>query len=400
MANTSRRFKDRGGQMFIPMNVDGGYFSDTGFINSAKVAIIVALGFGVLIAIVWIRELWIGTGVKIVLYLILIAIAQLIIRYYIFEEKYYYRMYNMMKQNRITDSDIFWSVASIKDTSEGAVIIYSDMKIGVIVKMERDTIVGRGEHFRETHFDAISDFYKSLNDKGYNFIQMNIMEQAGKDPRIAGLEDMVLKSDNANISMLMELQVGHIKNIARKTLYESDYYLIYTDKINKSDVIIEESIDCVYNLLNGAYISYRIIPIREVLELHKATYGIRYFDYNKATLRVYKTINIHVNKPFILKEVIFKDGKREEISQSKLNIINNLTSNINNINQQHLNEAIRRALGREDNKEGIGVAEKLKLSEDVNNNAGAPENERIRRGTEENNFKDIIPAIEEEIIDF
>ena len=71
-----------------------------------------------------------------------------------------------------------------KETEEGAILIYSSSKIGVIFRLERDTITGKEPEFKEYHYDAVSDFYKEIVYRKYKFVQMNVMEQAGNDNRL------------------------------------------------------------------------------------------------------------------------------------------------------------------------------------------------------------------------
>ena len=131
---------------------------------------------------------------------------------------------------------------------------YSDAKLGVLVRLERDTITGKPPEFKETHYDAISDFYKHIMTSRYNFVQMNIMEQAGNDPRLDELDKLIYSSSNPNIRLLMERQIGYIKNITHHTLYESDYFLFYTSDLTKIDKIVDEVIDLIYTILDGGYI--------------------------------------------------------------------------------------------------------------------------------------------------
>ena len=391
MANTNRRFKDKNGLMFMPMNIDGGYFSDTNFINSAKIAVIAILLFGGGIACVCIYGWMVSITVRLIAYILLFTIIQFIVRYYILEENYFYRMYNLMKKHRITDSDIFWNIASIKDTQEGAIAIYSDMRVGIIVKIERDTIVGRNKDFKETHFDSISEFYKALNNKGLKFVQMNIMEQAGNDPRIAKLEELIIKPENKNISMLMEMQIGYIKSIARKTLYESDYFLIYSEQASKADTIIDDSIDCVYYLLDGAYIGYRVLTLREILELQKNLYGVKYFDHSKATLKVYNSINVPFNKPFIYKEILFKGGENRVLSQADINKISNIASGIINRDIQYSRLSVKQAL------DGKGIKENKVDTMEAAVNTDKTRIEDGDKVSEPNSFVDVI--LGEKVID-
>ena len=56
-----------------------------------------------------------------------------------------------MKKYEISTPAIFWDIASIKETEEGAILIYSSSKIGVIFS-QRDTITGKEPEFKEYHY--------------------------------------------------------------------------------------------------------------------------------------------------------------------------------------------------------------------------------------------------------
>lgn len=324
MANSNRRFLDKDGRMLIPMNVDGGVWEDN-FFTTAKfitLAVLLVLDF---LAVLWCSN-FSNKGAKIFVYIGIALVSQYVIRIFILEEKYYYKMYQKMKSNSITTPAIFWGIANIKETEDGAVAIYSDMKIGVFVRLERDTIVGKPEQFKEQHYDAVSDFYRELNLRNYKFVQLNIMEQAGKDPRLQHLDELVSKTDNKNLAKIMEMQVGYIKNITRATLFESDYFFIYTEEMNRSDRIAPDVIDCVYTILDGGFISYRILSTKEILDLVKDIYSVKYFDYTEATLSLFKNSGVSVGKPFIIKEIEFDTGERVKIDEVGINRLNTLAS--------------------------------------------------------------------------
>ncbi len=367
MANSKRLYKDRDGNVFIPMNVEGGVWEEN-FLTSGKIAALVGMLVGDFVFAMWVGRLHAGWVLNSLLYIFMIFIDQLIIRFVVFEEKYYYRMYTKMKVNSISTPAVFWDIASMKDTEDGAILVYSDMKMGVIVRVERDTITGKPEDFKEAHFDAISDFYKEINLKRYKFIQMNIMEQAGKDPRLQTLDELTVKSDNKNIASLIEMQVGHIKNITRATLFESDYFLIYTDEISKSDVIVSDVIDCVYKLLDGAFIGFSILSSKEVLELFKEIYGVKYFDYTEATLNMFKNNGLSIGKSFNISEIHFNTGEEEKVGSVEINRLNLLASYIIKNDVKYGEWTIKDAL-------------KGKIKSSINNNAAHKENTDIKAGT-------------------
>lgn len=344
MANSARRRIDNQGRMFIPMNVEGGNF-DEKFLDTKKVVWLVCL------LLMWIfiaislnstdalsklgRGLMIGGGVIVTFY---------VTRYAILEERYYYKMYKKMQLYDNPTTDVFWNVASIKDTNRGSILMYSDMRVGAIIKLERDSIIGRDDDFIENHFDAISDFYRELMLRDLCFVQLNMMEQAGKDPRIPKLDKLVMDTENPNVKMLLELELGYIKNLTRATLYETDYILIYSNRLDRIDTIIDDIEDCAYRLLDGAYVGYDVLNSKEIIDLHKEIFGISYFDYSEAAINTFRTVNIN-NKPAVeLKALNLKNGSRVELTNKDILDIKRLASYVENGNIKEDNISILDAL--------------------------------------------------------
>lgn len=313
--------------MLIPMNVDSTGWDDK-FINSTKLIILVVLMFVDVGTVAYLIDSFMPTSMKVIIVIGLIIMTQLVFRYFIFEEKYYYRMYKKMQQYKISNPSVFWNIAMMKDTDEGCIMVYADGKAGIMIRLERDTITGKPTSFKETHFDAVSDFYKELNLKGLHYIQMNIMEVAGKDPRLAVLDRLVLNPDNKNISKLVEAEVGYLKKVTRSTLYESDYVLVYTNDIDKRDTLISDSIDCVYKLLEGGFIGYSILTSREILDRVKDEYGVKYFDYTEATVNMYRNIGLSIPEAVAITSVEYTSGEVEEVDSMGRKRLNALTSYI------------------------------------------------------------------------
>lgn len=320
MSGSHIRYKNKQGKLFIPVNMDGGTWKEN-FITTPKIFALGAILFITLWLIMTMIESEITIAAKIVITAIWIFIAQLVIRYIVFEEKYYYKMYKELQSNEITTPSLFWNIAFIKDTDEGALLTYTDYKIGAIIKFERGTITGQTEDFKQQHYDAVADFYKELLQRKYKFVQLNIMEQSGNDPRIAELEKLLNKSDNKNIRRLMELEIGYIKSITTRSLYDSDYLLVYTNDTSKLDYIIGDITECFYRMLNGAFIGFRVLTTKEIVELVKEEYGVKYFNYVDATLDMYKNNGIIREKPFELVGINFTDKERLAVGEKEINYI-------------------------------------------------------------------------------
>lgn len=363
MANSKRRenFTDQNGNMLIPINVEGGQFNQS-FMTTPK---FVCIGL-ILAVLAYIIYACSHSTVSIAGWIIYLGIwfwvSSLIFRFVIFEEKFYYRMYKDLNEHEITTPAIFWDIASIKDTDEGAIITYSDAKVAIIVRIDRDTITGKTKDFKETHYDAISDFYRDIVTQGYSFIQMNIMEQAGKDPRLDELSKIVYKSDNANICKLMEMEVGHIKNITHASLYESDYFLFYTTDISKVDSIIMDMTESTFKLLDGAYVGYKILSSKDVVDLVKDHFGVTYFNSTEASLLMYNNNANGMTNPFNITGLLWTDGEEQTLTNNEINKLRNITSGVIKETLQVKDMTIKESIYRKEEKNKVGI-DFSKLSE-------------------------------------
>lgn len=326
MANTKRRMLDNKGRTFIPMNVEGGVY-ETSFLNSAKVAIIIVTIIAYIIAWANINNLNSGWVLKLVLHLIVIwFLGYVIIRLHVLEENYYYDIYCKMKETSVTTPACFWSIADIRDTEDGAIITYSDMRTAVILKFERDTVTGKQEEFKEIHYDALSDFYREVNIRGYGMVQMNIMEQVGTDPRLSSLDTISNNSKNPNVTHIIEMQIAHIKNITGATLFESEYLLLYTDDEFRADLIIPETVECADKILDGGFSGFKILNSREILELKKEMTGVKYFDYTDAILGTYKGRGETHGDTFKIKAITFDSSGVMDLGIEEIKRIRDLAS--------------------------------------------------------------------------
>jgi hypothetical protein len=358
MANTKRRaeYIDRNGNMFIPMNVEGNADSEN-FITTPKFLCIV----GIIVMYV-ILVMYLGSAnMSFLGYVIFLGgwtvISFYLLRFVVFEEKFYYRMYLELKDKEISTPALFWDIASIKDTEDGALVTYSDARIGVMVRVDRDTITGKEADFKELHYDAISDFYREVVNNRYSFVQMNVMEQAGKDPRLNNLNKLVNNSDNKNINKLMELEIGYIKNITRMSLYETDYFIIYTSDISKRDYIMNDVTDCMFKLLDGAYVGYTIMNSKEIVDFVKSQYGVNYFNATEASMDMFNRNATNTVAPFNITGIRWNNENNEEQELTAVEI-NKLKSQLDKVLNDVIPEEqfqVHKLLYRAPVKEKIGI---------------------------------------------
>ena len=350
MANTERRYIDGDGNTLIPMNVEGGQWQEN-FMTTPKTITIVLIVLVSFLLITYCKS----NNSNILGYIIYLGgwlfVSSFAIRIIVFEEKFYFKMYKLLQEKEISTPAIFWDIAAIDDTLGGAVMTYSDAKIGVLIKLERDTIVGKQSDFKEVHIDAISDFYRELNKRGYSYVHINSMETAGTDARLAELDKLTYKDKlNPNINKLMQLQVGYIKSITRKTLYETDYVLIYTKQLSKLDTIIDDIDEIALIIMDGGFASYKILDKRELVEMQKEEHSVSYFNSTEATLQMFNTNGVENKAPIKIKSIVFDDGEEVNFDLDGLKRIQKLTSEVEKGTVDINRISIRKTFSPKENK--------------------------------------------------
>lgn len=348
MANSDRRYTNSSGKTFMPMNVEGSNYADT-FMTTPKVVTIVIVIASAILVGVGINNNNVGIIGGILWYLIWFIACSFPIRYIVFEERTYYKMYKELKRRNkeVTTPSDAWDIASIKDTQDGAILTYASGRVAVVLRVYRDTITGKPQEFEEQHGDAISDFYRVLMTNKYSVCYMNLMEGAGKDSRIQELDKLTLNRDNLNSVKLVQYEVGYIKSLTQRALFETDYFLIYSNDITKVDTIISDTIEAVLILLDGAYNNYEICTVEDISEIEKELTGVGMFNINEASLSVFNNnASSEYTKTFDIEEIEWANGETQELSNEdrvKLNnIINKLRRNDNTIKNYTLQKQLYR----------------------------------------------------------
>lgn len=328
------RRKDK---MFIPMNVEGGGY-DERFFNTTKILTVVGMAVGWVVVVAWLNSLQNATFIfKLGTIAVMLFISSLLVRFVVFEESYFYKMYKKTLTYSDPTSDVFWNISSIKDTANGSILLFSDLKIGVLVKLKRGSIIGKNQDFMEQHYDAVSDFLSEIVGRGYMFVHLNMMERADNDDRLDKLASKVASTSNQNMKKLLELQVGHLRNTTRNSLYESDYYLIYTDRAERFDNITRDVEDCLEYVLNGSYNGYYELDKRETIEVHKELIGVSYFDYNSATVNTFREFQIDDTPAVTIKRINLASGSVVDISKSDDALLRKIAKEIDYGNSTDIN---------------------------------------------------------------
>lgn len=315
------RLQRDGDKMFIPINIDGGFNDSFNVFSSGRLYCLLGVVIGYIAIMFLMVASYISIGLQLVVTVLYWLLGLWLIRKFVINEKYYYKIISKMQEYERTTPAVFWGISDIIGDNKGALLQYTDGKVGVIVRLNKNIITGKNASARDMHYNSMSDFYNDLVGKQYKFVQFNKMETLGKDTRLQELDKLVYKVENSNLRKLMELQVKYLKVNARETLYETDYILVYTDKVLKRDSILDDVLDSLEILVQGSnYSTYTVLDKVGVVDLVNMEYGTKRFDYLDATMSVFRNGNNRGlrKEPIIITDVELGNG--DKISLSELEV--------------------------------------------------------------------------------
>lgn len=284
MANSNRRLPDREGKMFIPNSIDRNTGEEDSKFSAGSIVVLGVLLVGDVLTALALLGGEFNRNFNIIVWVGLLIINLVIIDRNVVGSSKYKKVIDKIKEyNGVTPAK-FWDISNIENYTEGSIAEFTDGRIGVYVRLDRDTLIGHSEEFREEFYDNISDVYKDLNELGYSFVIMNIMNSAGKDKRIETLDEVVSKANESNAALgeIMAMQVEHIKKITENNLYEEEIMFIGTTDRNNRDNFIDNVIMILGRLVNSGYSGFEILKEYDIKEFAKYEFGVKEFDIEEA----------------------------------------------------------------------------------------------------------------------
>jgi len=265
-------------QTFLPMNVEGAtnakYTSK--FWTTEKSMFVVAMIFWLIILSV----LTVDTPAlgKFFLFMLTFVGYFFLIRFVIFEERFKKQSYLRRKKYSNATSAINWGIMYINDTDLGASVGFAGGNIGCFIKLERGSIVGQPDNYLEVGADLFSEFLKSANAYGYKVKVCKIMDQASKDPRLQYLIDKCREEYNPALRSVLELNTGHMRRLSEYNYFDTDVILIYTKDSMKLNDIVRDALELTSPLLQGTYLTRKVMEESDIIDLHTQINAITYFD--------------------------------------------------------------------------------------------------------------------------
>ena len=150
------------------------------------------------------RGSW-GIGNRILKFVMVTALAVVVVRKFIINEKQYRNSIEVLEENDYAfSSKNYWNIIKISDTYP-YVHTFKDGRIGMFIRMERGVDVGDSITNEFKHHEAISDMLNELSRTKLKMIHIDIMSDLGDDPRIEKLQDNLLKCDLTGVKEYMVL---------------------------------------------------------------------------------------------------------------------------------------------------------------------------------------------------
>lgn len=315
MASSRRVKQDENGMTLIPMNIDTQY-DTTSFMTIPKLLTLAGVILCYIIVGAWGKSSGFNILGWIVTLGLLTFVSQYIIRKIVFQENYFYKQWKeklSLGKPKVTH---FWNIPYSQKTSLGDVLIFSDLRMAVVVELEKDTIVGTSETNKEEHLDAWSEFYRSLFKEKLGMVQMNLMQPTGRDERFDTVAEEVRGAENPNIRKMLTMSLGHLRTLSNSTLDEHECILIYSKSAGKAEDLIKNAIVATEHLLSGSYRSARVLSESEAFKFPRWNFNVMYFDGVEAQLGVYRNTKQAQQKQLEISAINFDSGERIELTDT------------------------------------------------------------------------------------
>lgn len=318
----SRLMKNEKDEMFIPLDVEGDSESHTAvFMSPQKVTLIFIMAVMLIPAFIYIQSL---RPAKRILDIVLLVILYIIlIKFVIFEELYYKKAYKEVKKNELITSGKLWGIMYVNDLPQGASVGFVDGYTGCFIRLERGSIVGQPDDYTERCDEIYSNFLQECNKLGYFVKIINTMELASKDKRLQELSDKIKDEPNKMIREMLNMNMAYMKTITDYAYYDTETILLYTPNSLKLNTIIDDAIDLSGKLLQGAYLSRKILRESDLVDLHTGMNNVVYIDLLNAKSEVFDS-NTNTTRKFKLKSLNFKNGNKFMLDDGQIKKISYL----------------------------------------------------------------------------
>ena len=250
--------------------------------------------------------------VKLGLVAFVFYILLFIVRFVIFRESYYSRVYEgLINKDFKLDITSIWSIFEISDTYPYIVYFKNGQK-GLFVRMEMGTITGKSETVMYDHYEAISDAYNIAHSLNMNIIHIDYMDNVGNDSRLLKMQHDLLKVKNPEMRDMLSDIYANLQDEMTRNYANFDVYLFLTK--DKIDNFIYNVRMVANKMTEGNFITYKIMNHDDIANTAKAIFNLHEFSAIKANSY---TLQDHEATGIIPIRLYHPNGMVEEINPTQ-----------------------------------------------------------------------------------
>lgn len=239
-------------------------------------------------------------------------IALLLLRYFVFHERYYSNIYESLKEvDFIPNITMIWKIFDI-DYVYPYIAYFKNGVKGVFVKMEKDAVTGKGENARFDHYEAISDAYNKAHSLNMDIRHIDYMDNVGNDSRLQELYDNLKDVSNPDMEDMLIDIYSNLQDEMSLNYASFDIYLFMTrDKIDN----FIYNIQTVCNtMLGGNFITYRVLNRTDIRTVCMALFNLHDFSVVDACEEV---LNGEHHRGIIPIQLRHEDGTIEKLNETQ-----------------------------------------------------------------------------------
>lgn len=208
------------------------------------------------------------------------------LRYYIFKELYYSDIFEELKAvKNIMPVTKIWSIFDI-DFDYPYICYFKNGTKGIFVKMEKDTITGKGEDARFDHYEAISDAYNMSHSLNMDIRHIDYMDNVGNDSRLQSLYNGLKDVENPDMEEILIDIYSNLEDDMSSNYASFDIYLFLTrDKLENFKYNVQ---NVANEMLGGNFITYRVLNRVDIRTVCMALFNLHDFSVTDACEEVLK----------------------------------------------------------------------------------------------------------------
>lgn len=213
---------------------------------------------------------------KIVIVAGIFYVVLLLLRYFVFHERYYSDVYETLKEMDFTPNvTTIWKIFDI-DYTYPYIAYFKNGSKGIFVKMEKDAVTGKGETARFDHYEAISEAYNKAHALNMDIRHIDYMDNVGNDSRLQELYDNLKEVRNPDMEDMLIDIYQNLQNEMSLNYASFDIYLfISRDKI---DNFVYNMQTVCNTMIGGNFITYRALNRSDIRAVCMALFNLHDFS--------------------------------------------------------------------------------------------------------------------------